>query len=65
MIQIKHNDKPILPVCQMNCDNGLHNKLNQYEITSYLNCHSTNLLIGKPRSGKTSTLYSFFKHKQL
>ena len=31
----------------------------------FLNCHSTNLLIGKPRSGKTSLLYSLFKSKRL
>jgi GTPase SAR1 family protein len=65
MITIKKNSKPDLTVCKMNCDKELHTKLNKYELTSYLNCHSTNLLIGKPRSGKTSMLYSLFKHKDL
>jgi hypothetical protein len=65
MISIKKNSKPDLAVCKMNCDKELHSKLNKYELTSYLNCHSTNLLIGKPRSGKTSMLYSLFKHKDL
>ena len=31
----------------------------------FLNSHSTNLFIGKPRSGKTSLLYSPFKSKRL
>jgi hypothetical protein len=65
MISLKKNSKPDLAVCKMNCDNGIHKKLDKYELTSYLNCHSTNLLIGKPRSGKTSMLYSLFKHRDL
>jgi len=43
----------------------LHQLLDKYELTKFLNCHSTNLLIGKPRSGKTSLLYSLFKSKHL
>ena len=37
MIHIKHNKKPPLLVCQMNCDKQLHAKLNDYEMTRYLN----------------------------
>jgi len=60
-ITIIKNKKPDLPVCVMKCDNGLHDKLNKYELTKFLNQHSTTLYIGKPRSGKTSLLYSFMK----
>lgn len=49
----------------MMCDAPLHDKLNEYELTKFMNCHSTNLLIGKMGSGKTNLLYSFFKSKKL
>ena len=45
----------------MVCDKELNSKLNKYELTKFLNSHTTNLLIGKPKSGKTSLLYSFFQ----
>ena len=64
-ITIKENEKPDLAICEMNCDNGLHKKLNDYDLTKFMNTHSTNLLIGKPGSGKTSLLYSFFKSQKL
>jgi hypothetical protein len=62
-IRIVENDKPHLPKCEMNCDTKLHDKLDKYELTSFLNSHTMNLLIGKPRSGKTSLLHSMFEHK--
>jgi len=49
----------------MMCDVPLHEKLNEYELTKFMNCHSTNLLIGRMGSGKTNLLYSFFKSKKL
>ena len=58
-ITIKENDAPKLKKCVMLCDAKLHPKLDNYELTSFLNNHSTTLFIGKPRSGKTSLLYSF------
>ena len=64
-ITIQHNDKPELPICQMNCDKPLHKKLDKYQLSHFLNAHSTNLFIGRPGSGKTSLLYSFFKSKDL
>lgn len=64
-IQIKINDKPDLPVCEMSCDGGLHEKLNKYDMTRHLNCHSTNLYIGRPKSGKSSLLWSLFKSKDM
>ena len=54
-----------MPQCQFLCDNKIHPKLDKYELMKFLKCHSTNLLIGKPRSGKTSLLYSLFKSKRL
>ena len=65
MITIKKYKSPNLPKCQFLCDTKIHPKLDKYEIMKFLNCHSTNLLIGKPRSGKTSLLYSLFKSKRL
>ena len=65
MISIKKNKYPILPQCKFLCDGKLDKKLDEYELTRFLNCHSTTLFVGKPRSGKTSLLYSFFKSKKL
>lgn len=65
MLSLKVNEKPKLPVCPMMCDVPLHEKLNEYELTKFMNCHSTNLLIGRMGSGKTNLLYSFFKSKKL
>jgi hypothetical protein len=65
MISIIENESPKLKVCKMMCDGGLHEKLNNYELTSFLNGHSTTLMIGKPKSGKTSLLYSFLKSKEI
>lgn len=65
MFQIKQNDKPKLKTCQMLCDKKLHSKLDNYDLTSFMNNHSTTLFIGRPKSGKTSLLYSFFKSKDV
>lgn len=65
MIRIKENDAPTLPKCEMKCDGKLHKKLDNYELTSFLNAHTMNLLIGKPKSGKTSLLHSMFEHRGL
>ena len=59
MISLKKNRKPILPHCKFLCDGKLDKKLDEYELTRFLNCHSTTLFIGKPRSGKTSLLFLF------
>ena len=60
-IQIIELDKPKMPECKMLCDSGLHDKLNRYELTKFLNQHSTTLYCGRPRSGKTSLLFSLIK----
>lgn len=65
MIHIKENTKPNLPHCVMKCDTILSKKLDKYDLTSFMNCHSMNLLIGKPRSGKTSLLHSLFEHRNM
>jgi len=65
MITLKKNKYPLLPQCKFLCDVILDPKLNDYEVTKFLNCHSTTLFVGKPKSGKTSLLYSFFKSKKL
>jgi hypothetical protein len=65
MIRIKENSKPTLPHCSMVCDTKLHKKLDKYDLTSFLNAHTTNLLIGRARSGKTSLLHSLFEHTHL
>jgi len=65
MLSIKENKKPVLKTCEMLCDEGLHPKLDKYDLTSFLNNHSTTLFLGKPKSGKTSALYSFFHSKDV
>jgi len=65
MINIKENAKPKLKTCTMLCDAKLHPKLDNYDLTSFMNNHSTTLFIGRPKSGKTSLLYSFFKSKDI
>jgi hypothetical protein len=60
-ITLKINQKPQMPHCEMQCDTTLHKKLDKYELTKFYNKHSTNLFIGKPKSGKSSLLYSLFK----
>ena len=64
-ITIIHNEKPHLDHAEMLCDGGLHNKLNNYELTKFLNNHSNNLFIGRPGSGKTSLVYSLFKSSKV
>ena len=49
----------------MLCDGGLHNKLNDYELTKNLNTHQITVIVGSPGSGKTSMLYSLFKSKEM
>jgi len=64
-ITIKHHKKPLLDVCIMTCDKPLDKKLDNYEMTKYLNCHQSTVIIGKPQSGKTSMMYSLLKSKKL
>jgi hypothetical protein len=61
-ITIKENEKPLLEKMETNCDKCLHTKLDKYELTKFLNKHSTNLIVGKPGQGKSSFLYSLIKN---
>ena len=60
-ISLKINPKPDLQPCKMICDGGLDKKLEKYDLTKFLNKHSTTLFIGKPGSGKTSLVSSLFQ----
>ena len=59
-ITIKQNIKPKFEMVEMKCDKPLCKELDKYEMTKFLNSHSTNLLIGKPGSGKTSLMIAIF-----
>ena len=64
-MHIKKNKKPALPLCNFSCDTRLDPKLDEFDLTKFMNCHSVNLVIGKPGSGKTNLLFSLFKSKKL
>ena len=64
-IHLKKNKKPLMPLCNFSCDTKLDAKLDEYDLTKFMNCHSVNLIIGKPGSGKTNLLFSLFKSKKL
>ena len=64
-IHLKKNKKPTMPLCNFSCDTKLDPKLDEYDLTKFMNCHSVNLIIGKPGSGKTNLLFSLFKSKKL
>jgi hypothetical protein len=57
---LKVNRKPRLEAMEMLCDTKLSPRLDKYDLTRFLNCHSTNLLLGAPGSGKTTLLIAFF-----
>jgi hypothetical protein len=63
--EIKKNKKPNLKHIQMTCDSGIHPKLKKYELTNFLNCHQTTMLLGAPGSGKSSLIGSFFCSEEL
>tara|TARA_R110000822_G_scaffold229758_1_gene361893 strand:- start:4817 stop:5539 length:723 start_codon:yes stop_codon:yes gene_type:complete len=66
MINLIKHKKPKLKPCVMKCDKPLHKKLDNIgPVIQFLNSHTTNLLIGKPRSGKTSLLFSLFENKDI
>ena len=59
MLRTEPTKKPPLPHCGMNCDTKLSKKLEKYPLIDDLfNKTSTNLVIGRPGSGKSSWLYS-------
>ena len=60
LFALLRNLKPTFEVIGMLIDKPLSKDLNKYKLTRFLNCHSTNLLIGKPGSGKTTLKLSLF-----
>jgi len=63
--QIQKNKAPKLKPVKMICDGGIHPKLDEYELTKFLNCHQTTMVVGRPGSGKSSLIGSFFGSKEL
>jgi len=59
------HDKPKFKVEKMKCDGGIDPKLNNFELTKYMNNHTCNCFLGKPRSGKTTLLNSMFSSGQI
>jgi len=59
-LQLKINKKPKLVAPVMLCDQPLSSKLDRYDLTSFMNNHSTTLFCGSPGSGKTSLINSLF-----
>ena len=64
-MEIEVLKKPKIVPPEMICDKPLSKKLDNFELTSYLNSHSTNLLLGKPKSGKSSLMWSFLKSPKI
>ena len=64
-IRIIENEAPPMKSCQFVCDVELHPKLNRYELTKFLNSHTINLLLGRPKSGKTALIYSLMRSEAL
>ena len=66
MISIKVCDKPEnLQQCKMLCDGVIHEKLDNYPMSSKLNSHAFNVLIGRPKSGKSTLLDLLFRSSKL
>lgn len=63
--ELKKNKKPNLKHVEMTCVGSIHKKLNEYELTKFLNCHQTTMLLGAPGSGKSSLIGSLFSSKEL
>lgn len=56
------NNKPHLSKIKFECDNELHKKLNDYELTKeFMNKSNTTVFVGRQGSGKTSLAINFIK----
>lgn len=61
-IIIKQNNRPNIEKIKFECDDEIHSKLNQYELTKeFLNRSNTTLFIGRQGSGKTSLMINIVK----
>lgn len=65
MIEIKKNAEPKLSRPTFLVDGKLNDKLDDFELTKYLNKSHFSLFLGKPASGKSSLIISFLKTKTL
>lgn len=65
MIRIKQNEAPDLRKPTFMCDTKLHNKLDNYEVTSLLNKSNFTLFLGPPASGKTTMMISMLNTPSL
>ena len=62
MVKLKENNKPHLIKIKFECDNEIHKKLNEFELTKdFMNKSNTTVFIGRQGSGKTSLLVNFVK----
>jgi len=62
MIRIKENKKPNIEKIKFACDEEIHSKLNEYELTrDFLNKSNTTIFIGRQGSGKTSLMVNIVK----
>ena len=62
--EIVKNDKMKLDIPEFNCDSGLAEHLENYEMMKHLNSFGFTGIIGKPGSGKTSMLISWLTGKK-
>ena len=65
MLSIKKNKKINLDIPSFLCDSGINPKLNEFPMLKHLNSYCFNIIIGKPRSGKTSLIISFMQNKNI
>lgn len=64
-IEIKKNTEPKLNRPNFTVDGKLHDKLDEFELTKYINKSHFSVFLGKAGSGKSSLLISFLKTKHL
>ena len=61
-MKLKINDKPKITKIKFSCDEPIHKKLDEYELTKdFLNKYNTTAFIGVQGSGKTSLLVNIVK----
>ncbi len=60
-LELKINKKPKLTAPHMLCDAPLSSKLDKYDVTRFMDSHSTTLFCGSPGSGKTSLINALDK----
>lgn len=63
--EIKGNNDLKVKKINFICDNGIHDKLNNYDFTKQFNKHSFTYIVAPPQSGKSNLIQNLFKQKQL